>query len=125
MTTSLTIYGFGLRGNSAYKSIGKHRFRTNKHHKVNKSSQKTMAYLFGSIRSWVQIPSPRPKIRCNRKVTPYFLYSAMVARNHTLIPLISMFFNPCQGLLPHLLSLLICSQIFCNTSFYPYKTIFF
>ena len=48
LTTPLTIYGFGLRGNSAYKSIGKHRFRTKKHHKVNKSSQKTMAYLFGT-----------------------------------------------------------------------------
>ena len=60
LTTSLTIYGFGLRGNSAYKSIGKHRFRTKKHQKVNKSSQKTMAYLFGSKRPWVRIPSLRP-----------------------------------------------------------------
>ena len=49
LTTSLTIYGFGLRGNSANESIGKHRFRTKKHQKVNKSSQKTMAYLFGTL----------------------------------------------------------------------------
>ena len=75
LTTSLTIYGFGLRGNSATGSIGKHRFRTKKHQKVNKSSQKTMAYLFGTRRSWVRISSPRPKIRCNRMVTPYFLSS--------------------------------------------------
>ena len=61
LTTSLTIYGFGLRGNSAYKSIGKHRFRTKKHQKVNKSSQKTMAYLFGNWRPWVQVPPLRPK----------------------------------------------------------------
>ena len=73
MTTSLTIYGFGLRGNSAYKSIGKHRFRTKKHHKVNKSSQKTMAYLFGTLRSWVRSPSPRPKTRENRLIFTGFL----------------------------------------------------
>ncbi|MBQ9132702.1 MAG: hypothetical protein IJX62_09585, partial [Clostridia bacterium] len=47
LTTPLTIYGFGLRGNSAYKSIRKHRFRTKKPQKVNKSSQKTMLYLSG------------------------------------------------------------------------------
>ena len=61
MTTSLTIYGFGLRGNSANESIGKHRLRTKKHQKVNKSSQKTMAYLFGNWRPWVQVPPLRPK----------------------------------------------------------------
>ena len=61
LTTSLTIYGFGLRGNSANESIGKHRFRTKKHQKVNKSSQKTMAYLFGTMRSQVRVLSLRPK----------------------------------------------------------------
>ena len=61
MTTPLTIYRFGLRGNSANESIGKHRFRTKKHSKVNKSGQKMMAYLFGTRRPWVQVPSPRPK----------------------------------------------------------------
>ena len=40
LTTPLTIYRLGLCGNSAYKSIGKHRFWTKKHQKVNKSSQK-------------------------------------------------------------------------------------
>ena len=81
LTTSLTIYGFGLRGNSAYKSIGKHRFRTKKHHKVNKSSQKTMAYLFGSKKSQVQILSLRPflvlyaqKISPFRKIWTDFLF---------------------------------------------------
>ena len=29
-TTCLTIYGFGLRGNSGNKSTGKHRLRTRK-----------------------------------------------------------------------------------------------
>ena len=61
LTTPLTIYGFGLRGNSAYKSIRKHRFRTKKHQKVNKSSQKTMAYLFGNWRPRVRVPPLRPK----------------------------------------------------------------
>ncbi|MBQ9978363.1 MAG: hypothetical protein IJP20_01055, partial [Clostridia bacterium] len=61
LTTSLTIYGFGLRGNSANESIGKHRFQTKKHQKVNKSSQKTMAYLFGYWRPRVRVPPLRPK----------------------------------------------------------------
>jgi len=30
LTTSLTIYGFGLRGNSGNKSTGKHWLRTRK-----------------------------------------------------------------------------------------------
>ena len=60
MTTPLTIYGFGLRGNSATGSIRKHRFRTKKHQKVNKSSQKTMLYLFGNWRPWVRVPPLRP-----------------------------------------------------------------
>ena len=36
LTTPLTIYRLGLCGNSAYKSIGKHRFQTQKHRKVAK-----------------------------------------------------------------------------------------
>ena len=36
MITPLTIYRFGLCGNSANESIGKHSFRTKKHYKVNK-----------------------------------------------------------------------------------------
>lgn len=60
MTTPLTIYRFGLRGNSANESIGKHRFRTKKHSKVNKSGQKMMAYLFGTMRSRVRITFLRP-----------------------------------------------------------------
>ena len=81
LTTSLTIYGFGVRGNSAYKSIRKHRFWTKKHQKVNKSSQKTMAYLFGSKKSQVQILSLRPflvlyaqKISPFRKIWTDFLF---------------------------------------------------
>ena len=73
LTTPLTIYGFGLRGNSAYKSIGKHRFRTKKHQKVNKSSQKTMAYLFGYWRPGVRISTLRPKKR-KRTLVVLFLF---------------------------------------------------
>ena len=60
MTTPLTIYGFGLCGNSANESIGKHRFRTKKHQKVNKSSQKTTPNRFGYWRPWVRVPPLRP-----------------------------------------------------------------
>ena len=61
MTTPLTIYRFGLCGNSANESIGKHRFRTEKHHKVNKSSQKTTLGRFGYWRPGVRISTLRPK----------------------------------------------------------------
>ena len=74
MTTSLTIYGFGLRGNSAYKSIGKHRFRTKKHQKVNKSSQKTMAYLFGYWRPRVRVPPLRPERAVGFSLLLFLLY---------------------------------------------------
>ena len=69
LTTSLTIYGFGLRGNSANESIRKHRFRTKKHQKVNKSSQKTMAYLFGNWRPRVRVPPLRPSLQYEKAVT--------------------------------------------------------
>lgn len=41
-TTILTVYGFGLRGNSAYKSIRKHRFRTQKPEKPCKSRKNSV-----------------------------------------------------------------------------------
>ena len=68
LTTPLTIYRFGLRGNNATGSTRKHRFRTKKHQKVNKSSQKTMAYLFGYWRPGVRISTLRPK---KRRTAPY------------------------------------------------------
>ena len=40
MTTVLTIYGFGLRGNSACKSTRKHRFRTKKPRKAPEIKEK-------------------------------------------------------------------------------------
>ena len=66
MTTPLTIYRFGLCGNSANESIGKHRFRTKKHQKANKSSQKTAQNRFGYWRPGVRISTLRPK----RKESP-------------------------------------------------------
>ena len=72
MTTPLTIYRFGLCGNSANESIGKHRFRTKKHQKVNKSSQKTTPNRFGYWRPWVRILSAeRVKQACKRQATVY------------------------------------------------------
>lgn len=61
MTTPLTIYRFGLCGNSANESIGKHRFWTKKHQKVNKSSQNTAPNRFGYWRPRVRVPPLRPK----------------------------------------------------------------
>ena len=74
MTTPLTIYRFGLCGNSANESIGNHRFWTKKHQKVNKSSQKTTPNRFGTQRSWVRIPSPRPKNAGNCLNFLHFLF---------------------------------------------------
>ena len=61
MTTPLTIYRLGLCGNSANESTRKHHFRTQKHQKVNKSSQKTTPNRFGYWRPWVRVPPLRPK----------------------------------------------------------------
>ena len=61
MTTPLTIYGLGLCGNSVNESIGKHCFRTRKHQKVNKSSQRTTPRRFGYWRPGVRISTLRPK----------------------------------------------------------------
>ena len=64
LTTALTIYGFGLRGNSAEKSTRKHRFWTKKHQKVNKSSQKTTPRGFGTSMPQVQVLLPAPAASC-------------------------------------------------------------
>ena len=61
MTTPLTIYRLGLCGNSANESTRKHHFRTQKHQKVNKSSQKTTPNRFGYWRPGVRISTLRPK----------------------------------------------------------------
>jgi len=72
LTTSLTIYRLGLRGNSVLKSTRKHRFWTKKPLKSPEITQKIFAGHFGTLRSWVRSPSPRPKIRWNLTVAPYF-----------------------------------------------------
>ena len=61
LTTSLTIYSFGLRGNSATRSIGKHRFRTRKPRKAPEIKKKTIILRFGTKMSQVRILSFRPK----------------------------------------------------------------
>ena len=76
MTTVLTIYRFGLRGNSGDKSIRKHRFRTKKHRKVVKITQKIGIVLFGSTMSQVQILSFRPKRGiCRTAIRCLFLFA--------------------------------------------------
>ena len=60
LTTILTIYRFGLRGNYGFYSTEKHGFRTKKHEKARKMRQKTDAFAFGSTMSQVRILSFRP-----------------------------------------------------------------
>jgi len=50
LTTSLTIYRLGLRGNNAHKSTRKHRFWTRKPLKSPEITQKIYAYAFGTLR---------------------------------------------------------------------------
>ena len=48
LTTSLTIYEFGLPGNNVAKSIRKHRFRTEKPEKAHQIMQKIGIGAFGT-----------------------------------------------------------------------------
>ena len=59
LTTILTIYRSGLRGNYGLGGTKKHVFRTKKHEKARKMRQKTDAFAFGSTMSQVQILSFR------------------------------------------------------------------
>ena len=59
LTTSLTIYRLGLRGNSVNKSTRKHRFWTRKPLKSPEITQKIYAYAFGILRLQDRIFSPQ------------------------------------------------------------------
>ena len=61
LTTILTIYRSGLRGNYGFCSTKKHGFRTKKHVKARKMRQKTDAFAFGTSMPQVRILSLRPK----------------------------------------------------------------
>ena len=74
LTTPLTIYGFGLRGNSAFKSTRKHRFRTKKHQKDAKITQKIGIVLFGTSMPQVRILSLRPKNRKERLILSFLFF---------------------------------------------------
>ena len=63
LTTILTIYRSGLRGNYGLCGTEKHGFRTKKHGKARKMRQKTDAFAFGSTMLQVRVLSLRP----NRK----------------------------------------------------------
>ena len=62
LTTILTIYRFGLRGNYGLCGTKKHGFRTKKHGKARKMRQKTDAFAFGSTMPQVRILSLRPNL---------------------------------------------------------------
>ena len=59
-TTILTIYGFGLRGNSARSSTRKHQIRTEKYQKSLKNPYFTRLLAFGSKFKQVRLLSSRP-----------------------------------------------------------------
>ena len=61
LTTPLTIYGFGLRGRSVLRSLGKHRFPIRKHWKSPESAYFTGLLRFGYWRPRVRVPPLRPK----------------------------------------------------------------
>ena len=61
LTTILTIYRSGLRGNYGLYSTKKHGFRTKKHEKARKMRQKTDVVRFGTSMPQVRILSLRPK----------------------------------------------------------------
>ena len=60
LTTILTIYRSGLRGNYGLCGTKKHGFRTKKHEKARKMRQKTDAFAFGTSMPQVRILSLRP-----------------------------------------------------------------
>ena len=67
-TTFLTIYGFGLRGNSARKSTRKQWFQIKKHQKSLKNPYFTRLLAFGTSMPSVRIRPLRPeKSTCLRK----------------------------------------------------------
>ena len=62
LTTILTIYRSGLRGNYGLCGTKKHGFRTKKHEKARKMRQKTDAFAFGTSMPQVRILSLRPNL---------------------------------------------------------------
>ena len=81
LTTVLTIYKVGLRGNSASKSTRKHHFRTKKPRKNVKITQKIGIGFFGSTMPQVQILSLRPK-KSYYFDTTFFIQTAGLAYHH-------------------------------------------
>ena len=66
LTTYLTIDRFGAHGNNGYKTA-KENFVWNRNgYKKAFVAERTFLTLFGTQRSWVQIPSPRPT-KCYQK----------------------------------------------------------
>ena len=73
LTTVLTIYRFGLRGNYGLCGTQKHVFRTKKHRKALKMRQKTVIAFFGTSMPQVRTLSLRPAWVFVRTLT-FFVY---------------------------------------------------
>ena len=60
LTTYLTIDRFGAYGNNGYKTVEEHFSRSINGYKKPFVAERAFLLLFGTQRSWVRIPSPRP-----------------------------------------------------------------
>ena len=63
MTTYLTIDSSGAHGNNGYKTAKEDLPWSGNGYKKPFAAERSFTALFGTQRSWVQIPSPRPKSR--------------------------------------------------------------
>ncbi len=61
MTTYLTIDSSGAHGNNGYKTAKEDLLRSGNGYKKPFAAERSFTALFGTQRSWVQIPSPRPQ----------------------------------------------------------------
>ena len=60
LTTSLTIDAHRAQGNNGYRAAKEHFSRSGNGYKKPFAADRTVPALFGTQRSWVRIPSPRP-----------------------------------------------------------------
>ncbi len=71
LTTYLTIDRLGAHGNNGYKTAKEHFPWSGNGYKKPFAAERAKLILFGTQRSWVQIPSPRPQISENRIAKPF------------------------------------------------------
>ena len=70
MTTYLTIDSSGAHGNNGYKTAKENLPWSGNGYKKPFAAERTLNSLFGTQRSWVQIPSPRPTNCYQKDIMP-------------------------------------------------------